>query len=492
MSKSPRNRRAQARPAAARWPALTAMLGVLLTVPPVLAVSGVSSSAAAGTATSTTFVASADAHVRADRPRRNFGGAKTLRVDGSPETRTLLRFKVAGLSSAPRRATVKVFSRTTTRRNGVSLRRVRSSAWAEKRVTFRTAPRVGSAVDSSGSLTAGRWVSFDVTSVVQGNATYSFALTTRSRAARSFASRETARKPRLVIRGGTGPTVVAAAGDVACSPDDVGFNNGDGVADRCHMKATSELVQKMDPKAVFALGDLQYNNGSLDKFNASYDLSWGTFKNITRPVIGNHEYGTTGGAGYFRYFGDAATPRDPGCRSDCGGFYSFDIGAWHAVVLNSECAELNNGDGCVKGSPQQRWLERDLARSNAACTVALVHKPRWGSNVFVAPEIGPLVRTMYAEGVDLMLAGHAHSYERFAPQNPRGELDRRRGIREIVVGTGGAFFTGFKSTIEPNSVVHKDKIFGVLKLRLHADSYDWSFVADPATPFTDSGTGACH
>lgn len=288
-----------------------------------------------------------------------------------------------------------------------------------------------------------------------------------------------------------GSPVVVAVGDIACPPADPGFNHGLGTPGRCHMKATSDLAIGIAPAAVFMLGDPQYNTGSLADFNAGYAPSWGRLKPITRPAIGNHEYGTSGSNGYFTYFGDAATPLQPGCAKKCDGWYSFDIGRWHVVVLNSECTKISGGTGCATGSPQQQWLAADLAAHPTLCTAVLQHRPRWSSNSFASADVAPLVDTMYAKGVDLLLTGHAHSYERFAPQNPSGALDDAHGIREIVVGTGGAFYTGFATTM-PNSLVRESNVFGVLKLTLRPASYEWNFVADPSTPFSDSGVGTCH
>jgi hypothetical protein len=285
--------------------------------------------------------------------------------------------------------------------------------------------------------------------------------------------------------------VVVAAGDIACAPDHVGYNGGKGSAGFCHMKATSDLVLGIAPATVLELGDFQYNGGNLAAANASYGPTWGRFKSITHPTAGNHEYGTGGAGGYFSYFGNAATPLQPGCLKNCDGWYSFNVGSWHVVVLNSECTRISGGAGCAAGSPQQRWLDADLAANPALCTAVMQHKPRWGSNSFASAETQPLINTMYARKVDLLLAGHSHSYERFAPQNPSGQRDDAAGIREIIPGTGGSFFTGF-GTVAANSEVRKSKIFGVLKLTLHPSSYDWSFVADPSTPFADSGTSTCH
>jgi hypothetical protein len=303
----------------------------------------------------------------------------------------------------------------------------------------------------------------------------------------------------LLVAGGAGSPgpasaavagpVVAAAGDIACSPSDPSFNRGNGVPGACHMKATSDLVLGIRPATVLMLGDPQYNSGRLADFNASYALSWGRFKASTHPAIGNHEYGTSGAAGYFNYFGAAATPRQPSCRANCQAYYSFDVGSWHVAVLNTECTRVPGG--CAAGSPQDVWLERDLAAHPNRCTLVMGHRPRWASNSAASTAFAPLVQDMYNAHVDIFLAGHSHTYERFAPQRPSGQRDDVSGIRQFVVGTGGAFFTGF-SAILPNSQVHKSRIFGVLKLTLGAGGYDWAFVADPSTPFRDTGHGDCH
>lgn len=299
----------------------------------------------------------------------------------------------------------------------------------------------------------------------------------------------------LAAEGGSvatavGDPVVVTGGDIACSPTDANYNGGNGVTSYCHMKATAGLIQQINPTAVLMVGDAQYNSGSLADYKASYAPTWGVFKPLTKPAVGNHDYGTSGAAGYFTYFGTAASPQQSGCTSSCLGYYSLDIGSWHIVNINSECARLNGGAGCAVGSPQEKWLKNDLATRSKPCTLVFDHRPRWSSNSFSSADIAPLVSDMYAAHVDLLLSGHAHSYERFAPQNPSGGADAN-GVRQFVVGTGGSFFTGF-STVLANSQVHKPSIFGVMKLTLHSSSYDWSFVADSSTPYSDSGTGSCH
>jgi len=290
-----------------------------------------------------------------------------------------------------------------------------------------------------------------------------------------------------------GAVTAAAAGDIACDPNNPDYNNGRGVDGHCHQAVTSDLIKKMKPDAVFALGDLQYQAGSLSNFQESYDPTWGRFKNITYPVPGNHEYGSPGAEGYFTYFGSRATPQEPDCTAKCRGYYSIDLGAWHVVALNANCRELPHGDGCGRRSAQNRWLERDLksVSKTTACTAVIMHEPRWSNSHWQAPRLNALVTTMHRNGVDLLLSGDSHSYERFAPQTPSSTVDKTRGITQIVVGTGGAHFTGL-STPAPNSLVGKSQVFGVLQLTLRDGGYKWAYKADPSTPFNDSGSRACH
>ena len=167
-------------------------------------------------------------------------------------------------------------------------------------------------------------------------------------------------------------------------------------------------------------GDAQYNSGSVAEYNASYGPSWGQYRSITKPTVGNHDFGQSGAAGYFTYFGDAATPLQPGCTKNCNGWYSFDVGSWHIVNLNTECTRINGGVGCAAGSPQEQWLKADLAAHPNTCTMVMGHRPRWSSNSFESPDVAPLMDDMFAAGVDLYVTGHAHSYERFALRTPRG------------------------------------------------------------------------
>ena len=443
-----------------------------------------------------TLTPAADSYVQADQATSNFGPSTELHADASPVTNAYLRFTVTGLSGAPTKATLRIFTRSAGT-TPVRAFPVADSSWTETGITYANAPVPGTtALGSSAALTAGSYVTVDVTAGVPGNGTFSFLVNTGSTAARILDSREGANPPQLVLETtdvpppSTDPTVLVA-GDVACAPDDPNYNGGAGVAGFCHMKATSDLLVANPAAAVLALGDLQYNSGLLASFQAVYDPSWGRVKSITKPVLGNHEYGQSGAGDYFTYFGAAATPLEPACRKACKGYYSFDVGTWHVVVLNTECTRIDNGAGCAVGSLQEQWLRSDLAANGKPCTLAVGHRPRWSSNSFASSDIAPLMDALYADRVELYLSGHSHGYERFAPQNPAGARDDAAGIREFVVGTGGRDSSGF-GTVASNSEIRKNKLFGVMKLSLGATGYGWSYLADPSTPFADSGQMACH
>jgi acid phosphatase type 7 len=276
--------------------------------------------------------------------------------------------------------------------------------------------------------------------------------------------------------------VIAAAGDIACDPGSPSFQRLRGDADACHMRATARPLTKLDPVVVLTLGDNQYENGTLAKYRRSYEPTWGRLEDRTRPAPGNHEYRTPGAAGYFDYFGAAAGGRSTG-------WYSFDVGAWHLIALNSECAKVG---GCGEGSRQERWLRADLAAHPAACTLAYWHKPRFSSGLHGDdPAYTAFWRALYEAGADVVLVGHDHDYERFAPQRPDGVADPTRGIREFVVGTGGKTHYGFR-TIRRNSQVRNTGTFGVLRLMLRPNGYDWRFLPEPGKHFTDAGHASCH
>jgi acid phosphatase type 7 len=269
--------------------------------------------------------------------------------------------------------------------------------------------------------------------------------------------------------------VVAAAGDIACAPTDPNYNGGKGTGTACMQAATGNLLPGVkNLKAVLTLGDNQYDNGALTEYQASYDPTWGQIRAITHPAPGNHEYQTPGASGYFAYYGASAGT----------GYYSFDIGAWHLISLDSEI-------DVSAGSPQEEWLKNDLQTHKAFCTLAYWHKARFSSGVngnYAA--YAPLWQDLYAAGADVVINGHDHDYERFAPQNPAQQPDAE-GIAEFVVGTGGRNHFPLASS-QPNSQVFNSDTFGVLELTLHPTTYDWKFQPVAGSSFTDSGSANCH
>lgn len=263
--------------------------------------------------------------------------------------------------------------------------------------------------------------------------------------------------------------ILVGAGDIADCKDLAGA------------EATAKLVEQI-PGTVMVPGDLAYPDGSKENFEC-YDKTWGRVKSRTRPSPGNHEFHASGATPYFDYFGAAAG--DPK-----SGYYSYEVATWHIIVLNSECKEVG---GCDAGSPEEKWLRADLAAHPAACTLAYWHKPLFSSGGAHGndPEIKPLWQDLYRANADVVVNGHDHDYERFAPQTPDGTADSARGLREFVVGTGGKSHRPF-GTIKPNSEVRDATAYGVLKLTLKPKGYDWQFIPEAEKTFTDSGSGTCH
>ena len=297
----------------------------------------------------------------------------------------------------------------------------------------------------------------------------------------------------------TGDPVVAAAGDIACDPADPSFNGGNGTATKCHMEATSAILQNLltttNLQKILPLGDEQYACGALQAFNGSYAPTWGQagLKAITSPVPGDHEYitatGTRGdascpatpGSGYYSYFGSAAG--DPS-----KGYYSYDLGAWHIIALNSVCKYTG---GCGRGSPEYTFLQADLAAHPTVCTLAYWHHPRFASSTSGGTNaVAQFWNLLYGAGAEIVLNGHHHFYERFAPQTP-AQQPSPTGIQEFVVGTGGQNHAKF-GPVQPNSQVRDASTFGVLTLTLHPTSYDWQFDSEAGKTFSDSGTANCH
>jgi PKD repeat protein len=437
-----------------------------------------------------------------------------------------------------------------------------SAAWSETTVTWSNAPAFGSALDTAGAAAAGEWIELNVTAVVTGNGTYSFALTSTSTNSAIFSSREAGQPPELLITrsGGeaepipvaafiatplsgtaplaidftdtsTGPAstwawdfdndgtvdstaerpihiyrepgqysvgltvtnssggdsvvrdrlILVAPGPETSPGDSVMVGAGDIAA--CNVlgdEATAALIDGI-PGTVFTTGDNVYDDGTAEEFAQCYHPSWGRHLARTRPTVGNHEYRTANASPYFSYFGAAAG--QPG-----EGWYSYDLAGWHVVVLNSNCGHIG---GCNAGSAQDTWLRADLAASDATCTVALWHHPRFSSGHHGnESEMANFWSALEAEGTELLLVGHDHNYERFGPQTAAG-APSSTGIREIVVGTGGKSLSPLLS-VKPNSEVRDSSTAGVLKLTLHAAGYSWEFLPTTTGGFVDAGSDTCH
>ncbi len=333
-------------------------------------------------------------------------------------------------------------------------------------------------MDRRATIATSTWVDYDVTPLVTGDGTLSVVLKTLSTDGVNFASREaTSNRPQLLVTttssaSRAGDPTIAAAGDIACQP---------GLACLSGATATRNAITSIAPTTVLALGDTQYDSGTTSEF-AAYNSTWGIFKSMTHPVVGNHEYLTGGAAGYFGYFGAAA-------GNPTRGWYSFDVGSWHLIALNSECSFVG---GCTATSAQGVWLKADLAAHPAACTLAFFHRPRFSDDSNHSDTTSqPFWDMLYPAGADVILNGHAHDYERFAPRSASGAINATGGIREFIVGTGGKDLNA-PNYLGPRSEVNQHVTNGVLKLTLHPGSYDWRYMPAYGSSFTDSGTTACH
>ena len=282
--------------------------------------------------------------------------------------------------------------------------------------------------------------------------------------------------PIIPIMGGAGDVNVNAVGDIAAC--DAQYTQRDGFLQ------TAALLQTLDGP-ILGLGDYVYYAGDPSLYTNCFNPVWGQFKSRFFPVAGNHEYIYPNAAGYYGYFGAAAG--DP-----TKGYYSFNLGAWHLIALNTNCSYAGGLNGCFAGSPQEVWLRADLAAHPNQCVLAFFHHPLYSSgkegNYWRAHD---LVQALIDYHASLIVNGHDHSYERFAPIDANGNLDPVNGIPEIVAGTGGKDHSNLVSRL-PNSLVFDDSTFGVLRLVLHPKGYDFQFIPVSGGTFTDSGSDTCH
>jgi len=472
-----------------------------------------------------TFTPSADSYVESSNSSTNYGSATQLRVDSLPDVRSYLRFNIQGLSGTVTSATLKVFANSSLS-TGYDARSVSDNTWVESSITYNNAPSVGSVLGSSGSVNSNAWTSVNITSYITGNGTYNLGLTTSSSTALSLASRESgANAPQLIIQtqGGTAPTATRTATSVsnptqtrtptrtptsvsnptqtatptrtptsASNPTQTATRTrtptpsstsssgnavlvGAGDISTCsnnNDEATAKLLDGISG-TVFTAGDNAYDSGTITEYTNCYDPTWGRHKARTKPSPGNHEYQTSGASGYFQYFNNVSP------------YYAYNLGAWRIYALNSQIDVSSS-------SAQATWLQSDLAANPKLCVLAYWHEPRWSSGSEHGSNSGlqAIWQILYNAGADLVINGHDHDYERFAEMNASGSAVSS-GLREIVAGTGGMSLYSFTTPLSA-SQVRNSSTFGVLKLTLHASSYDWQFVPIAGSTFTDSGSSNCH
>jgi len=466
-----------------------------------------------------TFVPSADAYVDSANPSANYGSLTTFRADGSPDVHAYLRFSVQGLTGTVTRATLRVYANSSAT-SGYEIKSVSNNTWVESTITYNNAPVVGSVLGSFGSFGSGVWTSIDITVYITGNGTYNLGLSTPGSTAISFASRESgANAPQLIVEtsGGSSasptvtrtptalssatstplftstatsnatstrtPTAIPNSTNTATSIPSATSTTasgsvvlvGAGDISTCSNSNDDQTALLLDniPGTIFTAGDNAYSSGSSTEYANCYDPTWGRNKARTKPVPGNHDYNTSGAAGYFQYFNNPPA------------YYAYNLGAWRIYALNSEISASAT-------SAQVTWLQNDLAANPNLCVMAYWHQPRWSSGSTHGSNSGmqTLWQVLYNAGADLVINGHEHNYERFAEMNATGSAVSP-GLREFVVGTGGNSHYGF-GTVLSASEVRNGTTYGVLKLTLSASGYAWQFVPVAGSTFTDSGSSNCH
>jgi hypothetical protein len=491
-----------------------------------------------------TFTAVADTYVQADLPTSNFGSAPQLVVDNSPIRNLLLKFTVSGIGTrSVLSAKLRLYCVDASPFGG-EFHRVPGTSWSEGTVNWNNAPTADTnSIATLGRVAASTWYEVDVTSLITGDGTFSLRGLSTSTDGAYYSSKEgtAAFAPQLVITTSgststaTAPMNISTLTSIATSTPTATLTNtftpsptttltqiptstlvsvitptasatapttgsdpivmaaGDFICDSlstsstaCQQMAVSQVVVDQMPAAALILGDLCHTP-SANCFNNYYAPSWGRLFSISHPITGNHEYLVAGAGYYFDYWNGVGNADGPaGNRSQ--GYYSYDVGSWHIIALNSQCSQAG---GCNAGSPQYIWLQQDLQNHPNLCTLAYYHIPVFSSGGRANNNMKQIYTVLYNYNVEVVLNGHDHIYERFAPQDPNGVADPLRGIRTFIVGTGGANHTSI-ATIQPNSEVRNVDTFGALKFTLHPNGYDWQFMPVPGKTFTDSGTAFCH
>jgi len=458
------------------------------TVPPVTVVPG-----------QLAIPASEDTYINTAEPEEINGLEDVMEIENDPPElkQGLVRFEVAGVPEGETidLVTLRLFV-VADSDDAIGIHTV-GGDWNQAETTGGNAPPVGELVANiPPGAPDGATVDIDLTNVVQGPGRYDFYIVSPGDDSAEYATIESGTNPPLLIvdyanpnagspaatpTTGTAsaiqltgePVVLAGAGDIS----DCG-NDGDTI--------TADLVDGVLAEnadaIVFTTGDNVYSGGTAEEFGSCYAETWGRFKDRTRPSAGNHEYEASDASGYFGYFGNAA-----GAQGE--GYYSYEAGDWQVLALNSNCDEIG---GCQEGSPQELWLREELASSDAQCTLAYWHHPLFSSGDHGGDtSVQPLFQALYEDGAELVINGHDHNFERFAPQDPEGTHDPVSGIRQFVAGTGGTGNTSIE-VIAANSESRLTETFGVLALSLYSDGYEWEFVSEDGSGFNDVGIEACH
>ncbi len=427
------------------------------------------------------FVSTADSFVLKDQPSANNGSFNEMQVDMVPHAEAYLRFDVNGLVDPVESATLRLWARDDTDM-APTVWMSRNTTWSESELTWNTRPAL-EAVVSVGvdPIKAESWWEVDVSGLVRGNGTYTIALVANSGDGVEFNSREAGGdQPQLLIQPGEYTPPGEFVPPVAAS-DETPVLLAAGDIATCNFtedELTARILDRNDG-TVAALGDNVQGDGAPEEYEDCYEPTWGRHKDRTMPVPGNHDYETEGAEPYYEYWGDLA-----GEAGD--GWYTYEIGEWQIFALNSNLDQVDH-------DKQYDWLREELDASTAACTLAYWHHPRFSSSVRHGNNdwIEPFWDMLYENGAEIVLNGHDHVYERFAPQDPDQEGDPEFGIRQFTVATGGAPQRDFAAT-QPNSQVRMTGVHGVLRLELQPDGYRWEFLSVDGQVFSDTGAGECH
>ncbi len=428
-----------------------------------------------------TVEASEDATIDSDDADLVLGSEDLLEMEyNEPDIlRSLVRFQVEGVPEGHSVVDVQLRVFMVEASNGGGEVSVVEGEWDEASVTWDNAPSLGPTIAPLPVGGEGREVDIDLTGYVTGNGVVDLYLSTFSDDDYGIASRESGQGPVLVLTttpdaqaNPTVPLVMVGAGDIAACDSD---------GDEETAALIDEVLAETEETVVFTTGDNAYDEGSAANFADCYDPYWGRHKAITRPVPGAREYRTPGASDYFEYFGDAA-----GVTGE--GWYSYDLGAWHVIALNSNCEALG---GCGLDSPQGQWLQQDVEASNARCTIAYWHDPTFSSTVDGGhPDLLEFYGFLFESDVEVVVNGDDHFYERFLPQDQFNE-EHDEGLRQFTVGTGGRSLSQFGLPAR-HSAVRFNEAFGVLVLTLNPNGYEWEFRTVDGSPFTDRGFDTCH